>query len=273
MAIAAINGDDALYHYFKDAVAAKEPDIELVKGLILNLSIWLPPKVYQRLPILLPFAIRDPKCRKSANRPEEWGSCDKNGYFRDDNTLIKAIPRGFRIAGSNRFYQNKNMANGFVASHIWRKLNNTDELASHNPLTNTFVPNLVWLPRQIAKLTDREGSFAQTYVQALSIEIYKKVELLPQRANFVHNVWLMLQQPKIIEKGVDIQKLNYFKIGDQDVEKLIENVLNKIDLLKEKTPKKKFYCSRYFDTYPALSIEAKAMFLEKMDYYAQLIKG
>src|SRR5271157_4789118 len=98
MAHGTIDGDDALYHYFKEAIAAKEPDTELVKKLILNLSIWLPVELYQRLPILRPFIVRDPTCRKSVNKKaEEWGSCDKNGYFRDDNSLVKAIPRTFRV--------------------------------------------------------------------------------------------------------------------------------------------------------------------------------
>lgn len=44
------------------------------------------------------------------------------------------------------------IGNGFVASHVWRKLTNNGS-ASQHPLTYSFIPNLVWLPTQVAKLT------------------------------------------------------------------------------------------------------------------------
>ena len=44
-------------------------------------------------------------------------------------------------------------------------------------MLNSFVPNLVWLPVQISKLTDREGSYAQRFLQAISCQIYKNISL------------------------------------------------------------------------------------------------
>ncbi len=272
MAYGTIDGDDALYHYFKEAITTQNPDTELVKKLILNLSIWLPVELYQSLPVLRPFIVRDPTCRKSVNKKtEEWGSCDKNGYFRDDNSLVKAIPRTFRVVGPNSFYHNKKMAKGFVASHIWGKFNG-GEHSARNPLANTFVPNLVWLPSQVSKLTDREGSVAQNYAKAISLKIYRGAVLSEQKKAFINKVWNLLSAP---ETEVDIRvtdKINFFKIEDQKIELMRKDVCDKVELLKAAEPKKKFYCSRYFNTYSTLSAETRAKFVKDMEDYVQIIK-
>src|SRR5207248_16566 len=105
-------------------------------------------------------AVRDPLCRgnKTKGLPDEWSAPDANGYFRDDNTLVKGLPRSLSISSpeSSRVYGSAPIGNGFVSSHVWRMLR-SGEYASRNPLTYSFVPNLVWLPGQVAALTDREG--------------------------------------------------------------------------------------------------------------------
>jgi hypothetical protein len=63
------------------------------------------------------------------------------------------------------------MGTSFVASHVWRELVPSGQ-ASRERATYSFVPNLVWLPAQVSKLSDREGSFVQTYLQALSWKIW-----------------------------------------------------------------------------------------------------
>jgi hypothetical protein len=60
------------------------------------------------------------------------------------------------------------------------------------------VPNLVWLPKQVAKLTDREGSFSQIYLQALSTKIYREVSVSPNLQPFVEKAWSRLSIPQII---------------------------------------------------------------------------
>ena len=59
------------------------------------------------------------------------------------------------------------------------------ELSSRDLDTYSFVPNLVWLPTQVAKLTDREGSFAQAYLQALSSKIYNRLQVPHQFSSLV----------------------------------------------------------------------------------------
>lgn len=116
------------------------------------------------------------------------------------------------------------MGNGFVASHIWRKLQlHRDVLASQYERTNSFVPNIVWLPRQLSKLTDREGSYAQRFLQYVSTQLYKDVKL--QNGN-LQKIWGELKDPNIKPlTNVNIEDLNFFSTH----EKWVKNRRNKLD--------------------------------------------
>jgi hypothetical protein len=85
--------------------------------------------------------------------------------------------------------------------------------STRDPLTYSFVPNLVWLPRQVGKLSDREGSFSQTYLQALSVKIYRSLPVAKSLRPFVDKAWAKLDVPEgIPDQGLpDINELNFFK--------------------------------------------------------------
>ena len=268
----AIDGDSIIYHYFRELIERDtEKGRSLIRRMIHDLSIWLPLTLYQSIPVLLPFVIRDPSCRKSINKKrEEWGSCDRNGYFRDDNTLVKAIPRRFKITSRNRNYSGRKMAKGFVASHVWRELSDKSGLASRNPVTNTFVPNLVWLPRQLSKLTDRESSFAQKYLQALSVSIFKNVELSQAKSKFADTVWKMFQAPKGIRIDDEKQGLNFFDMSERDIQNMVSDLLARIDKIKHLGPGI-LYCRRYFKTYANLPEKTRALLISKLSDYAEMI--
>jgi len=269
-----LDGDNVLYHYFKDELIGRESEEGglIVRHMIHDLSIWLPDALYQRIPVLLPFVVRDPSCRKSVNKKrEEWGSCNSDGYFRDDNTIIKAIPRRFKIKGKNKIYSNFKMAKGFVASHVWRKLSSKSGLASRDPMTNSFVPNLVWLPRQLSKLTDREGSFAQRYLQALSISIFKNIRLPEKKSQFVNKIWKMLESTTDISiNEEEKQGLNFFDMGEGDIQNKTDDLLSKIKMIRN-PDKRKLYCSRYFETYKKLPAKTKASLVSKLSEYEKIV--
>ncbi|MBI5526542.1 MAG: hypothetical protein HY897_09415 [Deltaproteobacteria bacterium] len=154
------DGDDVIYHYLQKILQQDEELFPpLVSRLIADLGIWLSPTLYQKWPVLVPFAVRDNSCRKGASKDgrEHWGEPAKEGFFRDDNSLIKGLPKPLRIrsSASQELYDKRFLGKGYVASHAWR--------VHDNPETNSFIPNLVWLPKQVSKLTDRPGSFAQRY--------------------------------------------------------------------------------------------------------------
>lgn len=211
-----IDGAHVLYHYLQKDLLKNDIWLfqMLTARLVVSLGIWLSPLAYERFPILLPFAVRDPKCRGDRNKgiPDEWGSPDGRGYFRDDNSLIKGIPRSLTIKNpANALYDGLRMGSGFVASHVWRVLTSGD-LASRDPRTYSFVPNLVWLPAQVSKLTDREGSFVQTYLQALSRKIYGGIQLPPSLRDIASEAWAKLPLPSAVpEQGLPaVEELNFF---------------------------------------------------------------
>lgn len=173
------------------------------------------PEVYRHLPVMTPFALRDPQSRGDRRRqiPDQWGSPNADGFFRDDNSLIKGLPRSLPVNNpGNHLYHGKRIGTGFVACHVWRRLV-TGDLASRDPNTYSFVPNLIWLPAQVAALTDREGSFAQAYLQALSYKIYERTELTPEAATLVRSIWFKLPAPDTIppEGLPDVESLNFFQ--------------------------------------------------------------
>ena len=148
-------------------------------------------------------------------------------------------------------YNNKKLANGFVASHIWRKLQINNAFASTFEKTNSFIPNLVWLPKQISKLTDREGSYAQNLLKAISYQIYFDAN---QQSDFKKEIWAELNNPGInIKYPVDVSKLNYFKIPDTWINKKKNGLLTEIALIKRTIftgliANEKVKCSSYLPT-------------------------
>jgi hypothetical protein len=214
-----IEGNDLLYHFFQKTLL--EEDAEqfhaLTTRLVVSLGVWLPPEAYKRYPLLVPYAIRDPKCRGDKRRglPDEWGAPDSTGLFRDDNSLIKGIPRSLPVFNpSNRLMHGRRLGTSFVAAHVWRKLADGSD-APRNALTYSFLPNLVWLPSQLAKLSDREGSFVQTLVQAMSRKIYRNIELSPGLGEFADAAWPLL--PERDASGLvlpDVSDLNFFAFNE-----------------------------------------------------------
>lgn len=213
----AVDGNHVLYHYLEKDL--KEADIWLFQMLAARLftalGIWFPTTVYASCPILLPFAVRDPNCRpRKKGDPDEWGAPDSGGHFRDDNSLVKGLPRSLPInSPRNPLYHRRRLGNGFVACHVWRVKAGTDaDLSSRDPDTYSFVPNLVWLPVQVAKLTDREGSFAQAYLQALAVKIYRNVDVAEGIRPAVERAWSKLPLPSgIPDTGLpDSRDLAYF---------------------------------------------------------------
>ena len=166
--------------------------------MIREMAVWLPLDLYAQVPVLLPWVVRDPKCRphKAAGQtvPDQWGAPDSDGFQRDDNSLIKGIPKSLQIAGPDDSpLTGKKMGPSFVASHIWREVEGLGMLASRHPKLNSFVPNLVWLPKQISKLSDREGSIIQDMLKTASWSIYRDAAVDPRFRSQVEEIWGLLK--------------------------------------------------------------------------------
>lgn len=265
-AIAMIDGDNILYHFLQKDLF--ESDIWLFQmlcaRLVAGLGIWLHPSLYQNIPTLLPFVVRDPSCRKRKDGDvEAWGTPSEDGYLRDDNSLVKAIPRTMLVSSATQpLYHGKRIGNGFVAAHVWRKVKGSAvgaTLASRDPWTNTFIPNLVWLPAEVAKLSDREGTFTQLYLQALSAKIYRHLDVVPSMRPIVDRIWGMLDIPQgIPEQGLPpTEELAFFQPGEacvQDRRQSVADVVTALQAVVSGQPlPAKVITSRFGNGLPAVS--------------------
>src|SRR5437016_1655354 len=102
-----LDGNHLLYHFLQKTLLESDAEQfrQLASQLIAALGIWLSPDTYRRYPLLVPYAVRDPTCRgdKLKGIPDEWGAPDSAGLVRDDNSLIKSLPRSLSVANlSNR---------------------------------------------------------------------------------------------------------------------------------------------------------------------------
>jgi hypothetical protein len=131
-------------------------------------------------------------------------------------------------------------------------------------MLNSFVPNLVWLPVQISKLTDREGSFAQRFLQALSHKIYRQNNLPKE----LSSVWKILPYPQDpVNISVDLSQINYFDVTEEWLTKRIKGLLLEIDQIlsvgtTDATNGTKVKSSRYLPTLRQLSLEQRQESIE-----------
>lgn len=258
-----VNGDDLLYFFLSQLIADSSGKYaELPQLLLEQMGIWLPLDVYARLPVMLPWVVRDNSCRgnKKKGLPDQWSSPNEFGYSRDDNSLIKGIPRSLDIASPKHGRMSRRrMGSAFVASHVWRETLGT-ERASRQPLLNSFVPNVVWLPRQISKLTDREGSIVQQTLQAMSWQVYRHAPVAHHLEPPVAEAWALLPPPTL-SIDVDPARLNWFEPTNRFYklrQARIREVIDGLDRLADGMPlEKKVGNSRYTSGLPDVAEERR----------------
>lgn len=278
-----LNGNHVLYHYLQKDLLRKDIWLfqMLAARLVVSLGIWMHPSVYQHYPLLRPFAVRDPHSRgnRKAGIPDQWGSPDANGLFRDDNTLIKAMPYPLTVSSSaNSRYNGRRVEKGFVASHVWRELP-TGGLATRHRLTYSFVPNLVWLPSEVSKLTDREGSFAQAYLQALAVHIYRDLPVAPALQGLVDEAWELLPEPASIpQEGLPpVEELSYFnptrRFYDRNLGDL-RQIIAALSAAKEgRAPAGRVISTRYGEGLPKVPVAAAKRLKRDLSQYAEAVEA
>jgi hypothetical protein len=215
--------------------------------------------------------VRDPTCRAKASigRPEEWSSPNSLGFVRDDNSLIKNLPRALRIDGPRtRRISGARLGTEFVAAHVWRTVVGSDTLASRIPELNSFVPNLVWLPGQIAKLTDREASVVQQTAQAMSYMIYRHQAVEPHLAEVVESCWSQLPPPTRHIEPIDPAQLNWFRSTPQFFATRrvrLQTVLSALRRLRDGLPlEEKVISTRYTEGLPRVPPDAVMQLIERL---------
>lgn len=174
-----INGENILYHILQKQIIqtfdADNPPDEvkfMIEQLLLWGGVWFTPETFEQIPVLRPYVIRDSSCRNKDHEKDAWARANKKGLMRDDNSSIKDIPKPLKVSSAWKDIDGKTLGSGWVASHIWISMKTRKEHSCEWEQANSFIPNLVWLPSQLSKLTDRDGSYAQRFLQFVSYELY-----------------------------------------------------------------------------------------------------
>jgi hypothetical protein len=166
------------------------------------------------------------------------------------------------------------MGNGFIAAHVWREVGQP-ELASRNWRTYSFIPNLLWLPAQVAKLTDREASFAQEVIQRLSYRIYGSVELSAELQGVVKPIWDRLTSNEQLDERLDLSTINFFDVPEVWFEKRHKDLTAVVDALQNvmdgQLQTKKILSTRFTEGIARLQPEAVRPHLEELRAYAKIV--
>ncbi len=229
-----VDGDNILYKLLSSLIDQGGVESEwLIRHSIELCSVWWDPKVYESTPVLMPWAVRDPESRGNPGKGllDQWGSPNQDGYFRDDNSLVKGLVKSLPVVGPKSSYTHgKRLGTGWVAAHIWRT-NASSVLASRDPKLYTFVPNLVWLPRQIAKLSDVEGSPVQQALKAISWSLYRNTSLVPGKHRIAERSWKYLPGPETTT-DIDVTNLSFFGSPDKTVKMRLQRTYEVLDALR-----------------------------------------
>ncbi len=221
---------------------------DALRRAVLELGIWISPKIYVVRPHLVPFAVRDGSARSKANKEKQelWGTPNAQGFFRDDNSLVKNWVKSLDIEGPNLIYRGRRIGNGFVACHVWRGVEGDQHLHG-DPLLNSFVPNLVWLPSELARLSDRTGGYVQRVLQVLARRIYGAVPIPPELTKYVHDSWVRLPSPAEPPE-VEDAALHYFAYDAKAMRRQdasLRSVFDGIALVRDGDAPQKVYSKRY----------------------------
>jgi len=270
-----IDGKNVIYHYLQKVIIPRDDDFsrQLIFQLVVDLSIWLPAGLYREVPVLLPYCVRDGEIRG-----REWGSANARGYLRDNNSLLKLLVGNYAIRSPRlSFYQNMRRGRGFVACHLWRRIYLDGEklVSPAHPKTYSFLPNLAWLPAQVARLTDHEGSFAQQLLQVISHQLYaaQAADHPPELAM----IWQALPRPEL-ELQVDLEGLNYFIVSQRAIHIRRNHLLDEIATLEEalergSSRQKSPHSARYLPSLLKIPAEQTAGLRQWLRSYRQYLQN
>ncbi len=216
------------------------PASEIVE-LVCQYALWLPVDTYRRAPWLAPFAVRRLRNRTDDRAPgtkrDLWGFPDEDGYFADDNSLIKGVVKDLGVNPPESPYRTDKIGKGLICCHVW-------PATTTNSLLFSFVPNLVWLPRSLAGYSDAhlEGPphIAHEVLKATATRRYRTCSPELGRARSLE-AWDCLLDTDADASSRDIE----FEAGDRIVSLVHRRVQNMIDFLEatladERPPPRRF---------------------------------
>jgi len=160
--------------------------------LALRFAIWPSVATYCDTPWFAPFAIRRIRVRVEPNAPgvkrDLWGLPNESGYLTDDNSWIKGLILNRTLSPETNPYGGSRITRGVVCCHIWSG-------TTTSPLLFSFVPNLVWLPKSLARYSDAHSAAKphpiHNALKQISLERYGSIV----RNRRVESAWQLLEPP------------------------------------------------------------------------------
>ena len=128
-------------------------------------------------------------------------------------------------------------------------------------------------------LTDREGSFAQRFVQATSLKVYRTVEINEKLRPFVEDAWKLLPTDcGIPEEALPkVEELNYFSIPENFLSRKLDNVRTVSEGLSDVaqgcTPGRKILHTRYTEGLQSVEKTAAKALSEILDCCADGVES
>lgn len=272
----------ALYTYLargiqgQDAAGLSRTEyLRITLGLIEKLGVWWSPEAFRRLPVMVPWCVRDRSCRYDQG-PESWGAPRADAYLRDDNSIIKKLPLTCLIsAPPNHPYRDRKPWRGFTACHIWRHMSD-GTLAGADPWLYSFMPNLIWLPSWIAPLTDRQMSEVQQTLQRTSLSLFGSVTVPRCLTTYTEYAWARLESPP---DGPELSTDQLAKFAPSEsffsrrVTYLGKFVAGCESVLAGAGLTSKLICSRYTAGLPRLDTDAIAAFRVAISDYRDAVEA
>ena len=212
-------------------------DDDSIVALSAQYAVWLPIDTFVRAPWLAPYAVRKIRIRTDPNAPgpkrDLWGLPDSAGFFTDDNSLLKGVVLRSRVSPSGSPYGTGTIRRGLVCCHVW-------PATTADPLLFSFVPNLVWLPADLAKYSDAHtiATPHQVHEVLKDAAIHRFGTATPLVAlERVNEVWRRLDRPSSsIRFSID----NEFVVGDRVVSlvhKRISRLTALLDAVTDEPPR------------------------------------
>ncbi|WP_369370317.1 hypothetical protein AB1046_16170 [Promicromonospora sp. Populi] len=273
-----------LYRFLASGLASEDsettpraPFTWLTEELIIRLGVWWSPSGYARLPTMTPWCIRDRSARYDRG-PESWGAPRQDGYFRDDNSIIKKLPLPLNITttpGHRYAGRALSKGRGFTACHIWRLLGD-GYIAGADPWLYSFMPNLVWIPKPIAPLTDQSGSLhIQRILKRTSLALYRDVIPTTATSPYIEYAWSRLNEPEL-GRTLPLDRLSHFDVDDAFVNrrlKYLDKFAGAAEFVLDRGDAPSYtVSSRYTAGLPLLERHALEAFGRAMTDYAVAVK-
>ena len=180
-------------------VFGRDADIAMIQ-LIKATSICFDARTYATIPIFRPYAIRDRSKRGGKNKEELWGTPRHDGYFSDDNSLLKRLPQKLNILSSDPYLAGRRISVGWTACHAWRLLPSGKQASSYGVL-NSFAPVLTWVPSALSRPTDIEHSPSQTLLKSFAAS-FRELHVHKALEPYVDRCWSLLGELPVSQEPV-----------------------------------------------------------------------